>query len=68
MLRLDTTEARIAGVLHDVVEDCGWTLDDLRTEGFSEPVLSAVDAVTKRESEDYDQFVARAAADPIGGK
>jgi hypothetical protein len=26
MLRLDTNEERIAGVLHDVVEDCGWTI------------------------------------------
>lgn len=68
MLRLDTTDERIAGVLHDVVEDCGWTLDDLRAEGFSEAVVSAVDAVTRRESEDYDQFVARAAADPVGRK
>ena len=66
MLRLDTNEERIAGVLHDVVEDCGWSLDDLRVEGFSEPVIRAVEAVTKREGERYDDFVARAAADPIG--
>ena len=68
MLRPDTTDERIAGVLHDVVEDCGWTLDDLRAEGFSEAVLRAVDAVTSREGEDYDHFVARAAANPIGRK
>ncbi len=66
MLRLDTNEERIAGVLHDVVEDCGWTIDDLREEGFSAAVLRAVEAVTKREGERYDHFVARAAADPIG--
>lgn len=29
----------MAGVLHDVVEDCGWSIDDLRAEGFSEAVL-----------------------------
>jgi hypothetical protein len=66
MLRLDTNEERIAGLLHDVVEDCGWTIDDLREEGFSAAVLRAVEAVTKREGESYDHFVARAAADPIG--
>jgi hypothetical protein len=59
MLRLDTNEERIAGVLHDVVEDCGLSIDDLRAEGFSE-------AVTIRDGESYDDFVARAAADPIG--
>lgn len=66
MLQLDTNDERIAGVLHDVVEDCGWTIDDLRREGFSEEVLRAIDAVTKRDGETYDEFVARAAADPIG--
>jgi hypothetical protein len=66
MLRLDTPEERMAGVLHDVVEDCGWSIDDLRAEGFSEAVLRAVEAVTKRDGETYDEFVARAAADPIG--
>ena len=66
MLRLDTDEERMAGVLHDVVEDCGWSIDDLRAEGFSEVVLRAVEAVTKREGESYDDFVTRAAADPIG--
>jgi (p)ppGpp synthase/HD superfamily hydrolase len=66
MLRLDTNEERIAGVLHDVVEDCRWSIDDLRAEGFSEAVLRAVEAVTSRDGESYDDFVARAAADPIG--
>ena len=66
MLRLDTPEERMAGVLHDVVEDCGWSIDDLRAEGFSEAVLLAVDAVTKRDGETYDEFVMRAAANPIG--
>jgi hypothetical protein len=73
MLRQASEAARIAAVLHDVVEDGdGWTLQRLRAEGFSEVVVSAVDAVTKRpeeEGEDLDcylAFVRRAAAHPIG--
>jgi (p)ppGpp synthase/HD superfamily hydrolase len=66
MLRLETTDERIAGVLHDVVEDCGWSIDDLRAEGFSPAVLRAIDSVTRRDGEGYDAFVARSAADPIG--
>lgn len=66
MLRLSTEEERIAAVLHDVVEDCGVTLDDLRAEGFPSAVLRAIDSVTKRKDETYDAFVARAAVDPIG--
>jgi len=66
MLRLNSPEERMVAVLHDVVEDTKVTLDDLRAEGFSPEVLRAVDAVTKREGETYEDFVARAGADPIG--
>jgi hypothetical protein len=37
----------------------------LRGEGFSEEVLLAVDCLTRRNGEDYDEFVARAQANPI---
>ena len=66
MLQLDTVDERIAGVLHDVVEDSPWTLDRLKAEGFSERALLAIDAVTRREGESYEGFVARAGLDPIG--
>jgi (p)ppGpp synthase/HD superfamily hydrolase len=66
MLRLDTPEGRMAAALHDIVEDCGYSLDQLRAEGFCEAVVAAVDAVTRRESETYEEFVLRAKADPIG--
>jgi len=59
--------ARIVAVLHDVLEDCpAWTADRLRAEGFSEEVLEALLAVTRREGEDYFDFVRRAASNPIG--
>ena len=67
MLACQTDEERIVGVLHDVCEDCpGWDFARLRAEGFSEQVIAGLDAVTKREGEDYPAFVRRAAADPIG--
>jgi (p)ppGpp synthase/HD superfamily hydrolase len=65
MLRLSTEEERIAAVLHDVVEDTVWSLEQLRGEGFSEPVLEAVDALTKREGEEYEEFVRRAGANSL---
>ncbi len=55
-----------ADALHDLIEDTGWTLDDLRAEGFPPEVVDAVDSVTKRDGEDYFDMVRRAAADPIG--
>jgi (p)ppGpp synthase/HD superfamily hydrolase len=66
MLRLEDPAERIVAVLHDVVEDCGVTLERLRQEGFSEAIIAAVDAVTRREPETYEEFVARAAGNAIG--
>ena len=66
MLGVTTPEARIAAALHDVVEDSEWTIDDLRKEGFSEAILSGVDAVTRRKDETYEEFVIRSGQDPIG--
>lgn len=66
MRRLEDPEQRIVGVLHDVVEDnAAWTLERLRREGFSESVVSAVDALTKRKGEEYEDYVRRAAAHPL---
>jgi len=53
--RRNETE-RICAVLHDVIEDTEITLDYLRNEGFSEEVLSVLDAVTRRNEETYDEF------------
>lgn len=78
MMALSTEEERIVGVLHDVPEDTATTFDDLRREGFSEAVLTALAAVTKTPADEapetataeardrlYFAFVARAAGHPI---
>jgi hypothetical protein len=66
MMTLQTEAERIVAVLHDVIEDTPWTVDDLRAERFSEEILAALDTVTKRDSEAYEAFVKRAAGNPIG--
>lgn len=69
MAAVEGDDAKIVGVLHDVVEDCpAWTFDRLRAEGFSDAVLRSLQSVTKRKGkgEPYEDFVARAARDPIG--
>jgi hypothetical protein len=66
MLRLSSMEERIVAVLHDVVEDSDVTIEDLQAEGFSAVILEALDSVTKKPGEAYDDFVLRAAANPIG--
>lgn len=66
MLDQKNNDARIIAVLHDIVEDTDWTLQDLREEGFSEVAINGIAAVTRNEHESYEAFVERAGADPLG--
>lgn len=55
----DSTETKIVGWLHDVVEDTDITLDDLRTAGFPENILEALRCVTKEENYRLDEYYLR---------
>jgi (p)ppGpp synthase/HD superfamily hydrolase len=65
MADVDDEEAKIVAVLHDVVEDTAVTLDDLRREGFTENVLTAVACVTHRRDEPYTDYVVRCKSHPL---
>jgi len=65
MTRLSRPAEQAVALLHDVVEDCGVTLDDLRGEGFPEAVLTGVAAMTRRAGESYEAFIERTAAHPL---
>lgn len=60
-----TVEERMAGILHDIVEDTDWTFDRLADEGIPPQVIAAVRCLTKQEGEDYDRFVERVKTNPI---
>jgi (p)ppGpp synthase/HD superfamily hydrolase len=51
-------------VLHDVVEDTDWTMDDLADSGVDATVLEAVRTLTRRQEEEDEEFVARICATP----
>jgi (p)ppGpp synthase/HD superfamily hydrolase len=59
MARLQGEAERMAAVLHDVVEDTPHTLDELRQLGYPEEVVRAVDCLTRRPKESYEQFIER---------
>ena len=52
----------------NVVEDTHVTIDGLRAEGFSDEILSALDCLTKREGENYDDFISRILANQLACK
>ncbi len=65
MLRMTIEQERIAAVLHDVIEDTSVTLEQLRSEGFTDEVLRALTALTKLSGESRLEAAKRAAIDPI---
>lgn len=69
MMQMDDEAEMIAAVLHDVIEDTGMTLDDLRAEGFSEQALTAVDLLTHdKETTSYETYVRRLKPNPMARK
>ncbi len=60
--------ARIAAVLHDVVEDTAIQLRDLRRLGYSEEVVAAVELLSRRPEDSYEQFIERVLPNSIARK
>ncbi len=65
-MRCATPEEKMVALLHDTIEDCGVTPDELLAEGFPQDIVDGVLSVTKREGENYEDFVARAGRNPLG--
>lgn len=65
-MRCATPEEKMVALLHDTIEDCGVTPDELLGEGFPQDIVDGVLSVTKREGEGYEDFVARAGRNPLG--
>lgn len=56
----DASEAeRMAAVLHDVAEDTPYKLPQLAEMGCPPPVLAALECLTRRPAETYEEFVGR---------
>lgn len=61
-----TYEAKVVALLHDTIEDTDITVDYLYEQGFPQNIVDAVLSVTRDEGETYEEFVHRAAKNPIG--
>ena len=68
MMKVEGEVEKIAAVLHDVVEDTDRTLEDLKKEGFPPEVLDAVDCLSHREGESYEDFIHRVRKNPVAVK
>ena len=55
----------MVALLHDVVEDTDYTLEDLAAEGFGEDILEAVALMTHEDDVPYLDYVAKLKDNPI---
>ena len=65
MLSRQNEKEQICGVLHDVVEDTPITLDELAQEGFSKDIIDTLNCLTRREGENYDEYIDRVITNKI---
>lgn len=65
MLQQDSPEAMVVAVLHDVVEDTEFTLDQVAEAGFSAAVVNALRLLTHNRETPYLDYIELVASDPI---
>jgi hypothetical protein len=67
MGQMDTVDEMIVAVLHDVVEDTAVGLDEIRNHPayFSNDIIEAIDAITKRGGESNEDYWTRVKANPL---
>ena len=68
MSKMETEEEMSVALLHDVIEDSEITAQDLSKAGIPARVVKAVQALTKKDGENYDQFVNRVLKNKLAAK
>ena len=65
--RMDSPEGQVVAWLHDTVEDTEVSLEEIERR-FGPETASAVDALSRREGEDWDDYLDRVRANPVARK
>ena len=65
MMTVDSIDAKMVAVMHDLVEDTPMTLKQLRESGFSNAVINGVDLVTHKEDVTYSDYIVAIKDNPL---
>ena len=63
--QMSTEETTIVALLHDVVEDTDYTIEDLTAMGFDQAITDAIALMTHTDGVDYMDYVRRVKENPI---
>lgn len=63
--QMETEETTIVALLHDVVEDTDYTIEDLIKAGFNKSITDAITLMTHADDVDYMEYVRGIKENPI---
>lgn len=63
--QMDDEESTIVALLHDVAEDTEYTIEDIRSMGFSDAVIEALTLMTHEDDVPYMDYVRALSHNPI---
>ena len=66
--QMDTEYSVITALIHDVIEDSDISLEDLKAEGFPEPILEALSLLTHEKQVPYLEYVQRLKGNELARK
>lgn len=63
--QMETEETTIVALLHDVIEDTDYTIEDLIKAGFNKTITDAITLMTHTDDVDYMEYVRTIKENPI---
>ena len=66
----ETENEKILAYIHDIVEtpECGLNLNHFIYMGFSEEIIQALDAITRKQGESYSDYIVRVSKNKLATK
>lgn len=68
MVRMGAEVEMIVAVLHDVIEDTPHTLAELQSLGYPVAIIEAIECLTHRDNETYEQYIQRLKGNELARK
>jgi len=66
MAQMNTDDARVVAVLHDVVEDCPrWMPLNIMNAGFGVGIIETLECLTRNKGEAYEDYIERCASNGV---
>lgn len=66
--QMDDETSTIVALLHDVVEDTDYTIEDIKDMNFGDDVMRALELLTHDEDVPYMEYVKLISSDPLATK